>query len=177
MMLARATSTLVLSRRPCEWDRPGRDPFAFLGDLAPPRPESILGERPSLPGEFWLPGLQETGWEEIVREHMTAHRARFPILPPAFDEPLSLDIAAYGSAGLHRDLDNLAHPILAAFERLYCADRRGTVIGYRAYRMATEDAPGVRVQVMPGERLSQLGDAIDSARAYVMSRGPHDDWP
>jgi hypothetical protein len=93
------------------------------------------------------------------------------VLPGAFDEPLSLDIAAHGSAEGQRDVDNVAHPILALFEELYCGDRRGTVTAYRTYRLAGV-SPGVRVQVMPGERLSQLDDAIRGARDYIMSRGP-----
>jgi hypothetical protein len=32
-----------------------------------------------------------------------------------------------------RDIDNLTHEVLRAFEELYCLGRRGTVIAYRAY--------------------------------------------
>ena len=106
-----------------------------------------------------------------MRPCLEAHRARWPVLPAAFDEPLALDIAAFGVAGQHRDVDNIAHPILVAFEELFCADRRGTVTGYRTYRM-TGDRSGVRVQLMPGGRLNELQAAIAGARAYVLSRGP-----
>jgi hypothetical protein len=164
----------ILGRRPTAWDRPGPDPFSYLGELAP-GPLAVPGWRVNLPGEFWLPGPEETGWEDAVRRSMSAHRKRWPVLPSAFDEPLSLDIAAYGATGIHRDLDNLAHPILAAFERLYCADLRGTVTGYRTYRLDNE-MTGVRVQVMPGERLQQLEDAMRGARDHVLARGPHGDW-
>ncbi len=171
-LIAGVLSKQILGRRPSPWDRPGPNPFAFLGELAP-HPQLVQGWRVSLPGEFWLPGPEEPSWKEGVHERMTAHRAQWAVVPPAFDEPLSLDIAAHGSAGAHRDVDNLAHPILAAFEALYCADRRGTVTGYRAYRLEANRS-GVRVQVMPGKRLTQLADAIRSARSYVLARGPRD---
>ena len=168
------TTQQILWRRPTFWDRPGPSPFSYLGELAP---EPLTGSdwRLDLPGEFWLPGPEETGWEEAVRSSMSAHRKRWPVLPAAFDEPLSLDIAANGAAGIHRDLDNLAHPILVAFEHLYCGGRRGTVTGYRTYRLDNE-MNGVRVQTMPGERLQQLEDTMRDARDYVLARGPRDDW-
>jgi len=170
MLIDRALSKRILGRRPTIWDRPGPSPFADVGDVAP-HPQAAQRWRLNLAGELWLPGPEEAEWKALVRERMSAHRAHWKLLPSAFDEPLALDIAAHGAAGLHRDVDNLAHPILAMFERLYCADRRGTVTGYRAYRVDTE-VSGVRVQVMPAERLPQLRDAIDSARSYVLSRGP-----
>jgi Holliday junction resolvase RusA-like endonuclease len=170
MLIDRALSDEILHRRPTAWDRPGPAPFADLGDIAP-HPQGLDAWRRNLPGEFWISGPEELDWAKRVHDQMTAHREQWPMLPSAFDQPLALDIAAHGDAGTHRDVDNLAHPILAAFESLYCAGCRGTVTAYRAYRLSTETS-GIRVQVMPRDRLRQLRDAIDGAREHVLSRGP-----
>ena len=73
-----------------------------------------------------------------------------------------------------KDIDNLAHVVLQAFEELFCGQNRGTVTSYRAYR-AEGGEPGVRVIIMAGERLDQLQDAMDATRDYLMSRGPDRD--
>jgi hypothetical protein len=134
-------------------------------------------ERYDMPGEFWLPLPPEARgdavWRETVQTEMRKHRERWQLLPPAFDAGLSLDIAILGAGTNARDVDNLAHDVLGAFEEVYCRGWRGTVIGYRAYRCPAE-VPGVRVRAMVGERMRQLADALDAARLYVIARGPRE---
>ncbi len=128
-----------------------------------------------MPGEFWLPLPPEVAgdvaWTESLRTEMSKHRARWPLLPDAFNTDLSLDIAILGAGANARDIDNLAHDVLRAFEELYCRGHRGTVTGYRAYRSPSE-TPGVRVKVMTGARIQQLANALDASRAYIISKGP-----
>ncbi|HVW18959.1 MAG TPA: hypothetical protein VHB30_12000 [Solirubrobacteraceae bacterium] len=175
-MISRALSERILHRHPDPWDRPGPRPLAWLGDLAPSTP-TAMGRRADLPGEFWLPSPARGSWATAVRRRMAEHQRKWDnewgALPAAFDEPLAVDIAAHGDAGRHRDIDNLASPILAAFEEVYCAGRRGTVVSYRAYR-TEEVASGVRIIVMRGHRLRELEDAINDARQRALERGPND---
>jgi hypothetical protein len=102
------------------------------------------------------------------------HRAEWTVLDKAFDRALALDIGAFGATQSGRDIDNLAHHVLTEFERLYCADTRGTVVSYRAYRCPSRN-PGIRVLVMAQERLTQVSTLIDEARSTALSQGPHGD--
>ena len=102
---------------------------------------------------------------------MKQHRARWPMLPRFFAQPLALDIAIEGAGSNTRDVDNAAHAVLGAFEELYCAGHRGTVVAYRAYRREGTES-GVRVKVLSGDRLRQLENMIDSARGLALARGP-----
>lgn len=101
---------------------------------------------------------------------MAEHRNRWRALPKAFDRSLALDIAAFGATDAGKDLDNLAHEVLAAFESLYCGGHSGTVVMYRAYRRPS-DRPGVRVMVMDPQRLRLILSTIEEARSEVISRG------
>jgi Holliday junction resolvase RusA-like endonuclease len=173
-------SKLILHHRPRPEDRPGtRDEWEWgpeiLEYVGPSFDPPVWMERHDMPDEFWLPLPPEVAgdvaWTESLRTEMSKHRARWPLLPDAFNTDLSLDIAILGAAANARDIDNLAHDVLRAFEELYCRGRRGTVTGYRAYRSPSE-TPGVRVKVMTGARIQQLANALDASRAYIISKGP-----
>ena len=166
----------ILLGRPGPDDRPGarspsRDP------VSPERAARSWGmARYEMPGEFWLPLPPEARgdavWSQAIRTAIANHRAHWQLLlPEAFDTDLSLDIAISGAGANARDIDNVAHDVLVAVEELFCRSRRGTVIGYRAYRSLSE-APGVRVRMMIGERIPQLAKALDAARWYVIARDP-----
>lgn len=164
----------MLDQLPDAHDHPlGADP-QFDPELLMAAGFSEPGPRPrwDLPGQFWLPlDTAEALWATRVRELMAEHRSRWSVLPKAFDRPLALDIAAFGATEAGKDLDNLAHEVLAAFESLYCGGRSGTVVVYRAYRRPS-DSPGVRVMVMDPERLRLILSTIEEARSEVIRRGP-----
>jgi Holliday junction resolvase RusA-like endonuclease len=173
---------LILRARPDRYDRPGPDLAARDNELLEAVGITALDPwtRYELPGTMWLPPLLlhsrqvgEPRWSELAREQLEAHRARWQILPAAFDQPLALDIAIHGAQTTTHDIDNVAHTVLQAFEELYCADRRGTVVAYRVYRQASEEV-GVRVHLMTDRRLGQLYAAIDEARHAVLREGPRD---
>jgi Holliday junction resolvase RusA-like endonuclease len=175
-------SKLILRARPDRDDRPGPDLAARDNELfeAAGMPALEPWTRYELPGTMWLPPLLlhsrqpgELSWRERAREQLEAHRARWRILPDAFDQPLALDIAIHGAQATTHDIDNVAHPVLQAFEELYCADRRGTVVTYRVYRQASAEV-GVRVHLMTDRRLWQLDAAIDEARHAALREGPRD---
>ena len=175
-------SNLIFRARPDRYDRPGPDLAARDNELfeAAGMPALDPWTRYELPGTMWLPPLLlhsrqsgEPRWSELAREQLEAHRASWRILPDAFDQPLALDIAIHGAETTTHDIDNVAHTVLQAFEELYCADRRGTVVAYRVYRQASAEV-GVRVHLMTDRRLWQLDAAIDEARHAVLREGPHD---
>jgi Holliday junction resolvase RusA-like endonuclease len=175
--IAELEGRLLLDQRPKREDRPGT-PKAEMDDemlarLGLPKPHD-LGPY-ELPAHFWLPLPPEASggpaWEQTVRDEMAMHRSRWRLLPTAFDQPLALDISIQGAGANSRDIDNTAHAVLAAFEEVYCEERRGTVVRYRVYRRAGEN-PGVRVQVMTDERLRQLDAGVEAARAVVIRLGP-----
>jgi Holliday junction resolvase RusA-like endonuclease len=175
-------SKLILRARPDRDDRPGPDLAARDNELfeAAGMPALEPCTRYELPGTMWLPPLLlhgrqpgEPSWRERAREQLKAHRARWRILPDAFDQPLALDIAIHGVQATTHDIDNVAHTVLQAFEELYCADRRGTVVAYRVYRQASAEV-GVRVHLMTDRRLWQLNAAIDEARHAALGEGPRD---
>ncbi len=175
-------SKRILRARPDRDDRPGPDLAARDNELfeAAGMPALEPWTRYELPGTMWLPPLLlhsrqpgELSWRERAREQLEAHRARWRILPDAFDQPLALDIAIHGAQATTHDIDNVAHTVLQAFEELYCADRRGTVVAYRVYRQASAEV-GVRVHLMTDRRLWQLDAAIDEARHAALREGPRD---
>jgi hypothetical protein len=177
-------SKLILHHRPRPEDRPGtRDEWEWgpeiLEYVGPSFDPPVWMERHDMPGEFWfsLPPevAGDVAWTESLRTEMSKHRARWPLLPDAFNTELSLDIAILGAGANARDIDNLAHDVLRAFEELYCRGHRGTVTGYRAYRSPSE-TPGVRVKVMTGARIQQLANVVfeseEQARQAAPSVGP-----
>jgi Holliday junction resolvase RusA-like endonuclease len=173
-------SNLILRARPDRYDRPGPDLAARDNELfeVVGMPALDPWTRYELPGTMWLPPLLlhsrqlgELRWSELARVQLEAHRARWQILPDAFDQPLALDIAIHGAQTTTHDIDNVAHTVLQAFEELYCADRRGTVVAYRVYRQVSNEV-GVRVHLMTDRRLGQLDAAIDEARHAVLRDGP-----
>lgn len=180
--IAEIETKLILHRRPEAEDRPGTqrewelDP-AICEHLDMHFAAPVWMERYDMPGEFWLPLPPEVrggvAWRDTVRQEMVKHRERWRMLPSAFDGELALDIAVLGGGGNARDVDNLAHDVLSAFEELYCLGHRGTVTGYRVYRCPAETS-GVRVRAMAGNRIRQLADALAAAREYVTSVGPRD---
>jgi hypothetical protein len=67
---------------------------------------------------------------------------------------VGLDIAVRGETLEGKDLDNLAHSILAPLETKLCV-RRGTVLGYRVYT-AVGKPEGVQVRILDHARLLDL---------------------
>jgi hypothetical protein len=165
----------ILDQRPGFRDRPGPltdlDAFARAVGL----PEVGDHDPWELPGQFWLPIPPELSgepkWGATVHGEMSAHRARWRVLPSQFERPLALDIAACGMGENSKDIDNLAHGVLAAFEDLYCGGHRGTVVAYRAYRRQTPRV-GVRVQILNDQRLQTLDSEIRRAQDRAIERGP-----
>lgn len=178
--IAELQGKFILRARPDRDDRPGPDLVARDVELFRSVGLSDANELPryDLPGTTWLPPLLtrprrsgEPTWSELARRNLETHRTRWRILPDVFDQPLALDIAIHGSPKTAHDIDNVAHTILKAFEELYCADRRGTVVAYRVYRQASEHA-GVRVHLMTDRKFWQLDAAISEARQLVLLRDP-----
>jgi Holliday junction resolvase RusA-like endonuclease len=175
--LAELEGKLLLDQRPTRGDRPGTPEAEIAAEMLARLGLPTLHDlsRYELPAHFWLPLPPESSgapaWERTVRDEMAKHRTRWRLLPTVFDQPLALDISVQGAGANSRDVDNTAHAVLAAFEEVYCGERRGTVVRYRVYRRAGEN-PGVRVQVMTDERLRQLDAGIEAARAVVIRLGP-----
>jgi hypothetical protein len=164
---------LMLDQRPGPEDHPLAGEASIDAELLARFGLPDPGPRPrwDLPGSFWLPLRAEaSGWELAVRDTMMRHRDRWKVLPEAFKRPLALDIAAFGIGPHGKDIDNLAHAVLARFERLYCGEHRGTVVSYRVYRRPST-RPGVRVLVMSERRMSQLSELVEEARSAVIEQG------
>jgi Holliday junction resolvase RusA-like endonuclease len=170
----------VLQARLGPGDRPGPDHDAEIDRLfSNPgihKPAPVFGERIELPDSIWLPRLltQTTGdtvdWAGLVAGHFEKHRQRWRGFPQAVEEPLGLDIAIFGAPVSTHDVDNVAHTVLRAFERIYCADNRGTVTSYRVYRRSS-DEPAVHVKLMIADALRELRGAIEQARERVVEAG------
>ena len=166
---------LILDQTPGRADHPGAGltrrgrRYAELGldalDLDAGR------DRYELPGRFWLPlRSDQPSWPEAVRDAMERHLQHWRVLDRAFDQPLSLDIGAFGLTDSGRDVDNLARVVLTEFEQRFCGESRGTVVSYRAYRRPAAQ-PGIRVLVMGQGRMQQISAVVDEARSAVISRG------
>ncbi len=97
-------------------------------------------------------------WSQLAKTRMVTVR---------FGGSVALDIAFRGGSANHTDIDNLAHRVVGAFSG---ALKRSVpdVSAYRAYRLNGGE-PGVRVRVMPQDRLLALGEAIKCGRALVRS--------
>lgn len=149
----------LLRQQPDRYDRPDPAPDRHLGLRGPENDVAMLLRRDGIPGTIWLPPLltarresEGEPWARLARSQLTAHREEWgPILPDFFDQPIALDIAIFGADINTHDIDNVAHAVLQNFEKLYCQDRRGTVITYRVYRRNGEQS-GIRVQLMTAER-------------------------
>jgi Holliday junction resolvase RusA-like endonuclease len=177
--IAELEAKVFLSERPGPGDRPGQQPEwpsrSFFAEVGlpymdpPPRLDGPGVFRVQLPPESRA--LVPSEWADEVQTAMIHHRGSWSRLPSVFGGPMALDIAARGMGSNGKDIDNLAHIVLRTFESVYCAERRGTVTNYRAYR-ANGGQPGVRVMIMAAERLEQLDAAMDMTRDYLMRRGP-----
>jgi hypothetical protein len=167
---------LLLGHGPDSMDRPGPpSPFTqwlwrLSPDLKTMQTETLRG-----PGRFILPLPPTTSggeaWRETVRGAMTSHHSGWGILDALQGTALALDIALRGVTQSPRDLDNLARDVVGPFEEVFCGDERGAVASYRVYR-ADLGPPGVTVHVLADERLESLERAIDSARQWMLARGP-----
>jgi Holliday junction resolvase RusA-like endonuclease len=167
---------LLLDQRPGELDRPG--PVAEIDQLTwahVPELVAMKREHPVMPGVFYLPLPTESeggpDWAQVVRREMEAHRVKTRVLGRPLDTPLSLDISVRGATSGRKDYDNLAHIVLPAFEQIFCADVRGTVVSYRVYE-SDGDEPAVRVMVTTDQRLQDMEDAIATSRDWVLRHGP-----
>lgn len=120
-----------------------------------------------------LPPIRSGGprWRETVRETMAAHHSGWRVLDALHGRAVALDIAVRGTDENPRDLDNLARDVVVPFEETFCSRQRGSVASYRVYT-AEVGPPGVRTQVIGDERLESLERAIDSARNWLLARGP-----
>lgn len=167
---------LILDQRPRKLDPPGPvSEIDVLSWAAVPELLAMTRAHPITTGVFYLPlppeASGELAWRQTVRTVMTAHQRKVRILERPFDTPLSLDISVRGAGRGRRDLDNIAHDVLIPFEEVFCADRRGTVVSYRAY-LADSDEPGVRVMVLADHRSHDMEDAIKASRDWVLANGP-----
>lgn len=167
---------LLLGLGPDAMARPG-PPSAYtqwLWRLAPDL-KTMQTEALRVPGRFILPLPPTTpggeAWRETVRRVMTSHHSGWRILDALQGTALAIDIAVRGVTENPRDLDNLARDVVGPFEEVFCGDERGAVASYRVYR-ADLGPPGVTVHVVADERLESLERAIDSARHWVLARGP-----
>lgn len=85
--------------------------------------------------------------------------------------PVVIDIAVGGASPQLADLDNLARDILEPFERLYCANKRGTVASYRVYE-AHGDYNGVQVLVIGDDVLHAFETTVQDTRYRLLASGP-----
>lgn len=86
-------------------------------------------------------------------ENFVRTRSRLP-----FRGFVALDIAVRGESLEGKDLDNLAHSILAPLEEKLCV-RRGTVMGYRVYT-AVGQPEGVQVRIIDHTKLLDLNATL-----------------
>jgi hypothetical protein len=105
------------------------------------------------------PGTSEA-WKADVEQAFRSFAQEHPGAP--FNGWVALDIAVRGSSLHGKDLDNLAHSILIAFEQELC-ERRGTVVAYRAYEAAGHP-PGVQVRVLDSGRILELQIKLSETR-------------
>jgi hypothetical protein len=119
-----------------------------------------------LPSQTVRPSRYAQRVERLSEEH--AERVR----SIAFDTPLALDIAVCQPPEGRKDLDNLAHAIMAPYEPVFRAGAHGTVASYRVY-ISEREPPGVRVLVMPDARQEALPRAMESTNRWVLSERPH----
>lgn len=167
---------LLLDLRPQHLDRPGPPPpMTRLIWREDPRYQEWETKEMVGPPQFTLP-LPPTRsggppWRETVRRAMAAHHSRWRMLDALHGRAVALDIAVRGMGQNPRDLDNLARDVVMPFEEIFCSHERGSVASYRVYTTEV-GPPGVRTQVMGDERLDSLEQAIDSARNWVLARGP-----
>lgn len=98
-------------------------------------------------------------WKASLEHALSEFRSEQSSLP--FDGFVALDIAARGSSLEGKDLDNLAHAILAPLEESLCV-RRGTVVAFRVYT-AVGEPQGVQVRVLDHSCLLALDIALGEA--------------
>lgn len=114
---------------------------------------------------FWVslrggPRDSSPAWRQELRDALAEFKSRSTGLP--LRGFVALDVAVRGASLEGKDLDNLAHSILAPFEETLCV-RRGTVIAYRAYT-APGGPQGVQVRVLDSNRLLRLNIALSRLR-------------
>lgn len=169
-------SKLLLDPGPQQLDRPGPPPpMTRLVWREDPRYQEWTTREMVGPARFTLP-LPPTRsggprWRETVREAMGAHHSGWRVLDALHGRAVALDIAVRGMDQNPRDLDNLARDVVVPFEQIFCSQARGSVASYRVYT-AEVGPPGVRTQVIGDERVDSLERAINSARNWVLARGP-----
>ena len=163
---------LLLWQRLGPADRPGALPPSPWRGVDPYDPLST--RRLRLPGILQLPLPSQTvrpsQYAHSVERLLYEHAERFRSI--AFDTPLALDIAVCQPPEPRKDLDNLAHALMAPYERVFCAGAHGTIASYRVY-LSQSEPPGVRVLVMPDARLEALPRALESTRRWVLAEHPH----
>jgi len=168
---------LLLDNGPGPLDRPGPPPAVTrLLWQSNPSLKRLDSDDIFGPGRFRLPeppGVRGgVPWRQPVRREMTGLHGRWRILDVLIGAPLALDIAVRGPAA-GKDLDNLARDVVVPFEEVFCANERGTVASYRAYRAAPESGlAGVRLLVTGDERLDSFERAMTTARQWLLMRGP-----
>lgn len=169
-------SKLLLDLGPQQLDRPGPpSPIIRLLWREDPRYQEWATRETVGPARFTLP-LPPTRsggppWRETVRDTMAVHHSGWRVLDALHGRATALDIAVRSMGQNPRDLDNLARDVVVPFEEIFCSHERGSVASYRVYTTEV-GPPGVRTQVIGDERLDSLERAIDTARNWVLARGP-----
>lgn len=122
-----------------------------------------------LPGQ----GKGSSGrWAETRDEALANLAATKPGLP--FRGFVGLDIAVRGEAMQGKDIDNLAHSLLAPVEEKLCT-QRGTVLGYRVYTAAGEPE-GVQLRIIDHPRLVELTAILDEIEVDPPLLDRLEDW-
>ena len=163
---------LLLGQRLGPADRPGAplpgpwnhtDPYAGQSERRLRLPGVL---RLPLPSQIEHPSRYMDSAERMLNEHAERFRSI------AFDTPIALDIAVCQPTEGRKDLDNLAHALMAPYERVFCAGAHGTITSYRVY-ISQSKPPGVRVLILPDARLEALPRAMESTRRWVLAERPH----
>lgn len=153
------------------WDRAGAAP-SWLEETVASDLADIEKLREDGPGCFFLSAPPtcptasgEMRWPaQIEREFSRGLTGGW--LQSRFGGPVAFDIALRGHAGLHTDVDNLAHVVMAAFGRAF-GPLDAPVGGYRVYRQLAASRSDIRVRLIPAIRLDVLAAAMDEARMIV----------
>jgi hypothetical protein len=151
-------------------DRPGPPP-SWLTEAELEAPAEVVSLPDSGPGCVILPAPRrrrtasgQAPWVELVagefHRHRLDHGSRI-----TFGGPLAFDIALRGGAADHKDVDNVAHDVIAAFNRAF-ADVSVQIDGYRVYRLSGAQAD-IRVRLLPIGRLRRLSVSMRQAEELL----------
>jgi hypothetical protein len=148
-------------------DRPGSHVLIPPGDNG----AADLGwAEKELPDSIWLPLDGGSSWRGMVEAELTSHAARWGVERFPIDFSLGLDLAVQGDRHGGKDLDNLAHVVVAAFRRVMGISDEDPVTSYRVY-LSPGIREGVRVRVVDFRLLQAVHAEVFESRYRRLQSG------